>query len=265
MLADAMQRQEASDPERALGLVRMAAEKAPDRADIAWLYSQLCAQVAGCQPETAEARLRRLDPGNASVWLGPLTRAREAHDAAAENEILEAMSHGERFDVYWNSLVSKVAVVLSADTASQLGPQSPDLVTGNLNDAVGWISSIVVPRFTALSESCSTARMTNPAIAQRCSAISEALGRGDSYIAESFGLAIAERLAAPGSRQAMTVAEQIRRSRYQRDTAGQIITSQVEREKFSREMLKLMESLRREQDVFLAVIRWSGQPTEPTG
>jgi len=87
--------------------------------------------------------------------------------------------------------------------------------------------------------------------------------RGDSYIAESVGLGIAERLAPPNSLQAGAVANQIRRARYQRDTAGQIITEQVERDKFSHEMIKLMSSLRREQDVFLAVIRWGGQPLDP--
>ena len=68
LLADAMRLQnQQHNTARALPLVKMAAEKAPDRADIAWLYSQLCAQEKGCQPEPTEARLRRLAPGNAAA------------------------------------------------------------------------------------------------------------------------------------------------------------------------------------------------------
>ena len=264
LLADALQRQQ-QDAAQALSLVKMAADKAPDRPDIVWLYSQLCAQVSGCQPESAEARLRRLDPANASAWLGALSRAQLRRDVAAENEVLAAMSRIDRFDIYWNSLVSKVTIVMGTNTAAQLVPTTPDLLSTSLDDAIGWISSIVVPSFRPLSESCSSARLANPATAQRCRAIAAALTRGDSYIAESVGLGIAERLAPADSPQAAAVAEQIRRSRYQRETAGEVIAAQVERDKFSREMLQLMASLRREQDVYLAVIRWAGQPTEPVG
>lgn len=249
----------------ALQLVKSAAEQAPDRKDIAWLYSQLCSQANGCQPESTESRLRKEDPRNAAVWLGPLSRARGRNDVAAENEILEAMSRAERFDIYWNSIVSKMALVASADAAAHLGPTAPDVVTTSLNDVIGWVSAVALPRFTPLTESCSTARMTNPTISARCARIANVLTNGDSYIAESVGLGISERLAPVNSPQATQVAERIQRARYQRDTAGQIIASQIERDKFSREMIKLMATQRREQDVFLAVIRWGGQSTEPDG
>jgi hypothetical protein len=247
----------------ALQLVKSAADKAPQRRDIAWLYSQLCAQASGCQPESAESRLARADPGNAAAWLGPLSRARLRQDLAAENEILEAMSRGERFDIYWNSLISKMAVAASADTAAHLGPTTPDLITTNLNDAIGWMSAVALPRFAPLTESCSTTRAAHPTIAAQCTKIAAALMRGDSYIAESVGLGILERLAPPNSQQASRIAQQIRRARYQRDTAGQIIASQIEHDRFSREMIKLMSTLKREQEVFLAVIRWGGRSVDP--
>ncbi|HEY5806564.1 MAG TPA: hypothetical protein VIT67_01270 [Povalibacter sp.] len=258
LLADALQR----EPEKALPLVKEATEKAPERPDIAWLYSQLCSQVAGCRPESAESRLRRLDPGNAAAWLGALERAREARDVAAENEVLDAMSRGQRFDIYWNPLVSRIAVAKSSTPAAQTLPVT-DVLTTYLNDTVTWISGTALPSFAPLGDACSTARMGNLATAERCRAIADLLMRGDSYIAESVGLGIAERLARPGSTEAAAVASQIRRSRYQRETAGQVIAAQVEHDKISRELIELMTQLRREQDVFLAVIRWSGQPIEP--
>lgn len=264
LLADAMRRHN-QDRAQTLALVRAAAEKAPKRTDVSWLYSQLCAQTPSCQPQSAEAHLRRLDPGNGAAWLGALARARAERDVAAENEILEAMSRSQRFDIYWNSLVSRMAVVTSADTAARMGPTVPDLITSNLNDVIGWLSSIATPAFGPLGESCSATRVSNPAIAQRCRAISTVLIKGDSFIAESVGLGIAERLAPPGSPQGAAVAQQIKRARYQRDTAGQIINGQLERDKFSRELIKLMATQKREQDVFLTVIRWAGQPVEPAG
>lgn len=264
LLADAVRRQQGRfDAVQALPMVKAALDKAPDRPDIAWLYVQLCTRVAGCQPEPAEARLRRLDSGNAVAWLGALDRARRGNDVTAANEILEAMSRSERFDIYWNTLISRIAVLLSADTARQLGPTTPDLVTSSLNDTIGWLSALSIPMFQPLSDACIRERGSNPVLSQRCSAIADAMLRGDSYLAASLGLGIRESLAAPGSPQATAVARDVRRSRYQRDTAGQIIAIQENREKFSRELIKLMANLRREQDVFLAVIRWGQQPVEP--
>src|ERR1700741_4947779 len=52
LLSDAMRRQTVErSAASALQLVDGAAQKAPDRADIAWLQIALCAQVAACQPE----------------------------------------------------------------------------------------------------------------------------------------------------------------------------------------------------------------------
>src|SRR3954453_12949253 len=61
LMVDAMRRHtQQQDFGAALQLVRAASEKAPDRRDIAWLYSQLCSQANGCQAEATESRLRKL-------------------------------------------------------------------------------------------------------------------------------------------------------------------------------------------------------------
>lgn len=264
LLADAVRRQQGRfDAVQALPLAKAAFDQAPDRPDIAWLYVQLCSQVAGCQPESAEARLRRIDPKNGAAWLGALGRARRGNDVAAANEVLDAMSRSERFDIYWNALISRIAVALSVSTAAQLGPTTPDLVTSSLNETIGWLSAVSMPMFLPLSDACIRERRSNPVLVQRCGGIADAMQRGDSYITESIGFGIRESLSVPGSPEANAVARDIRRSRYQRDTAGQIIAIQEDQEKFSRELIKLMANLRREQDVFLAVLRWGQQPVEP--
>jgi hypothetical protein len=262
LLAGAVRRQ---GVDQALPLIQAEVEKSPDRVEMVWLYSQLCAQVSGCESEPIEARLRKLDPGNAAAWIGALARARAQRDTAAEGSILEAMGRGDRFDLYWNALVSRLAVAITRSGAARIEPGSLDAVTAGLNEAVGWLSGVAMPAFKPITDACSGASAANPGAAARCLRISETMLRGDTYIVEAVGLGIRERLATPGTAAAIAVAEQIEISRYQREMASRIMESQVEREKFSGELLELMTKLRREQDVFTAVIRWAGQPLLPQG
>ena len=50
---------------------------------------------------------------------------------------------------------------------------------------------------------------------------------------------------------------------YRSQAAGAVVRSQVERDKFSAQMIELMKKLPREQDVSLAILRWAGQPLLP--
>jgi hypothetical protein len=258
LLADAMQRHN-QDPAQALALVAEAAAKAPSRPDILWLYAQLCAQAAGCQVEEAESRLRKIDPDNAAAWLGALARAQARRDVAAQNEILDAMSRGARFDIYWNSLVSKITRAIGPAPVPATAMTEP--LTTTMNAVIGWLSGIALPRFAPVGDTC--LKTTNPATIERCRGVARALMRGDSMIAGGMGISIMERVAPPASEEAMSVITQRTRSAYQLETAGAIVSAQVEQDKFTREMLELMSTLRREQDVYIAIIRWAGKPLEP--
>lgn len=263
LLADAMRRQFVVGAGAALVLVEGAAQKAPDRPDIVWLQIALCRMAPGCQPEPLEARLRKLDPGNGIVWLGALAKAQQQRDIAAENEILDVMSRSQRFDIYWNSLAAHIAIARSQDPNLKPPVLAGGPLTVSLNDTIGWLSSVALPALSPISQSCSALRAANPTIAGRCLGVAQAMQRGDTYIAAGMGLGIAQRLAPPASPQAAATDEQILLARYQRDIAGQIMNNQIERERFTHELIKLMSSLHREQDVFIAVIRWAGQPLTP--
>ncbi len=263
LLADAMRRQLVEGAGAALLLVEGAAQRAPSRPDIVWLQIALCRMVPGCQPEPLEARLRRLDPGNGIVWLGPLAKAQQQKDVAAENEILDVMSRSQRFDIYWNSLAARIAVARSQEQSLQTTVLSGGPLTSSLNETIGWLSSVALPALSPVSQSCSVQRAANPLIAARCLGVAQAMQQSDTYIAEGVGLGIAQRLAPTASPQAIATEEQIELSHYQRDIAGQIMNNQIEREKFTHELIKLMSGLHREQDVFVAVIRWAGQPLLP--
>src|SRR5690606_18510873 len=90
----------ARDRPRAFAHLRRAIDQAPDRKELVWLAIRLCPDVPRCDPAVYEARLRKLDPGNGVVWMGPLARAQGRGDDAAATQILEALSRETRFDVY---------------------------------------------------------------------------------------------------------------------------------------------------------------------
>ena len=265
LLVNALLRQFADqNTQQALTFVKQAAASAPERIDIAWLHAQMCVQSRGCEPEPLNARLLKLDPTNGTAWLGALAQAQQDKDRAAEDQILEALSRSKQFNIYWNTLASRVAVAFSEEVAATKGDKLSDPLTRAMNQTVNWLSAFAVPAFQPLAESCGATRMVNAATAQRCALIAAALQRSDTYLAEGMGLGIAQRIATQGTQAATQVNERIAVARYQRDTAGEIIESQPERDQLARELLKLMASLPREQDVFIAVIRWANRPLAPT-
>lgn len=265
LLATALQRYTEGNVSQALAAAAAAAEQAPRRADVAWLHARLCTAMPGCQPEPLDTRLRTLDPGNAAAWLGALSNAQGRQDRAAEDQILAVMGQSERFDVYWNSIVARSAVALGQATAQGPQDQRPPGPAGPLTEgleiATGWMSALAAAALRPVTDACGPRRLAERA--QRCARVAEVLRRGDSWLVEGIGLGIGERVYAAGTAGAKAVAEQIRRSRYQRDLAGELITAQIEKEKFSKELIELMFELPREQDVFLAILRWAGQPLEP--
>lgn len=250
------------NPGRALQTIEQALSQAPNRAELVWLAARLCADVPGCEPERYEARLRKLDPGNGVVWMGPLARAQAKNDNAAELQILEALSREERFDVYWNVLLREGALAVSAQTRDRKQLLNGPL-TNALNEVAAWLTAVAVPSFTGLANVCTRERATTPDMAQRCNRIANVLQRGDTFAAEAVGLGIAQRVVPDNSPSKIAIAERVDTVTYQHDTARTVMNNQVEREKLSAELIELMGKLRREQDVSLAVLRWARLPLEP--
>ena len=61
----------------------------------------------------------------------------------------------------------------------------------------------------------------------------------------------------------MVLDERVATLSYRSQQSGAIVREQVERDKFSAQMIELMKKLPREQDVSLAILRWAGQPLLP--
>jgi hypothetical protein len=253
-----------ADGQRALAAIARANVIAADRPELAWLHARICAVSPGCQAEPIETRLRKLAPENGVVWLGPLARAQARQDKPAEQQILDVMSRAQRFDVYWTSLVWRLSTALNANSPQPGTPgANPQPLTRALDSTTEALSAVVVPAFKPLSTACGLDRVQDPATRTRCQLIAEAMQRSDTTLAEGLGLGIAQRLAAPASPDAIVLNERVATLSYRSQAAGAVVREQVERDKFSAQMLELMKKLPREQDVSLAILRWAGQPLLP--
>lgn len=254
------------DPAQALAIAQLAVKRSPERPDALWILLQICGNAQGCQPEPLEAQLRTLDPTNGLVWLGPLNRSMQRSDFAAADQILEAIGRMQHVDLRWNSLVSKLAVALSERTRTTTPENKTPLLDG-LNESVSLLSNLALPAFQPLSESCSSRRLVDKLVAARCLLVSAVLQRSDTNVAESVGLGIAQRLAGSDTVENAKVEQRIAIARYQREATSEIMSAQLEKERFAKELIEVMGKQRREQDVFIAIIRWAGQPLtpQPTG
>ncbi|MET0499597.1 MAG: hypothetical protein ABW106_15140 [Steroidobacteraceae bacterium] len=256
------------DPAQGLAMAQLAVKRAPERADALWILMQICSGASGCQPEPLEAQFRKLDPTNGAVWLGPLNRATQRGNVAEADQILEAIARSQRIDLGWNGLIVKLSTALAerarTNPPANKPPSAPKTpLSDALNDSVGLLSRVALPALQPISESCSSRRLVDRLVAARCLLVGSVLQRSDTYVAESMGLGIMQRLAATDSVETAKVEQRIVNARYQHDAAGAIITGQTEKDRFATELLDLMRKQRREQDVFVAVIRWAGQPLSP--
>jgi hypothetical protein len=251
------------DSPHALILAERAAAAAPTRADVAWLHLRLCAQTPACQPQSLEARLKKLAPDNGVVWLSVLSRAQAEKDLQVEQQVLTAMSRAQDFNLYWTPLTWRIATAINRDPPPRNEKDAAAPLTAALNETASWLSAIVTPSFRSLTAACGAEKAHEPARRAVCLDIANVLQRSDTYIAEGLGLGIAQRLAPPGSVQASQIEERIEVIGYQNQTAGAVMTAQIERDKFSAQVLELMKKLPREQDVSLAILRWAQQPLTP--
>jgi hypothetical protein len=264
LAGDALQALAESDGQNALAAIARANLIAQNRPDLAWLHVRICAMTPSCEAEPVEARLRKLAPDNGVVWLGQLARAQARQDKRVQEQILEAMSHAQRFDLYWTTLVWRLSVARSAKAPPAGTPgAAPTPLTEALDRTTEWLSAAVVPAFKPLTALCENTRTQEPAMRTRCDGIAQAMQRSDTTLVEGLGLGMAQHIATPASPAAMVLEERAATLSYRAQAAGAVVRSQVERDKFSAQLIELMKKLPREQDVWAAILRWAGQPLLP--
>lgn len=265
LAGDALQALAEGSGQRALAAIARANVIAPKRPDLAWLHARICMLSPGCEPEPVETRFRTLAPDNGVVWLGPLARAQTRGDKRVEDQILEAMSRAQRFDLYWTELVWRLATARNAREPAAGSPGAqPHPLTNALDRTTEALSSAVVPAFKPLNTSCELDRTQDPTTRARCDRIAQAMQHSDTTLVEGIGISIAQRLATPASADALVLEERGATLSYRSQAAGAVVRSQVERDKFSAQLIELMKKLPREQDVSAAILRWAGEPLLPS-
>ena len=158
LAGDALQALADGNSQRALAAIARANLVAPKRPDLAWLHARICMLAPGCEPEPVETRLRKLAPDNGVVWLGPLARAQSRHDRRVEDQILEAMSRAQRFDLYWTGLVWRLS---TARNARAPAPGTPEARAATVDPRAGQDDGGTIERRRAgiqTAEHCVRAR-----------------------------------------------------------------------------------------------------------
>jgi hypothetical protein len=234
-----------------LELLARATAAAPDRADLLWLHIQTCLKAPACDPKPVERRLRNLDPANGTGWLVDLMRANAAKDYTASEAILAAVGRSDHVDIYWTTLIAHLtrATVRTHEVS----------VSEAENTIVGTLAGSIIPAFAAASNLCNSERLERADMVETCRGVARALMRGDTYITEMMGVAIAKRVWPEGS-QEWRAADYAQRSYEYR---SKLSAAQSASASHSEEFLTLCEHNRREQDVFLAQLKSEGRNPNP--
>jgi hypothetical protein len=237
---------------QSLSLVARATAAAPDRADLLWLHVQVCAQAPACDPQPLEIRLRELDPANGAGWMNALARAYVAKDEAATDVAIAAMGRSDRMDVYWTTLIAHMSRATSQTKAI------------SLQEAViaiaGFLAAEAIPAYTAASAACKGERLHRTENIAACRGVANAFMRGDTYITEMIGIAIAKRAWPEDSPQWKRAVEARRAYEYRSKFWPKADVWSTSHEE---EYLRLCAENRREQDVFRAQLIEAGENPDP--
>jgi hypothetical protein len=244
----------ADDPGKRLQLIQRAAAAAPDRPDIAWSHLQLCLRVESCDPRPIEAHLHALDPGNGAAWSATLERSWKRKDTATMQATLVAISNTERFGIYWNPTIVHVANAVIRTRAME--PK------GAFVEAIGAAAAQWTPEI-AITDYCQGRSLEQPDVIATCRRLSAVLRRGDTYLAETVGIAVAMRVWREGSAEYQAAAHAQRVAQYRVDTDDRLTTHRQLDNAWAQSRLQLLATHDTEQEVVLADITSAGLNPDP--
>jgi len=235
-----------------LSLLARAAAAAPDRADLVWLQVARCAQLPSCDPVPFEQRLHELDPANGVSRWSALGRAGAANDSEGLNAVLVAISHSERLDIYWTTLIAHLSRAVAQTKKMSLEESEVTVI--------GYLAAQAIPPFQYVSTSCKGERLQQPGATETCRGVAKALQNGDTYITEMIGVAIAKRVWPENSSEWKAAAEQRRAYDYRSK-----LYSKLEQRTLTHpeEYLILCAQNRRESDLFAAQLTAAGFSPDP--
>jgi hypothetical protein len=239
--------------DQSLQFLARASAMAPDRPDLVWAQALRCGQLPPCDPEPIEQRLRELDPANGAGWWGALARAGAANETEGTDAALAAISHSDRLDIYWTTLIAHLGRAV-ADTKKMSLAESEVAI-------IGYIAAQAIPAYLYISTSCKGERLQQAEVTEVCRGVARSLQRGDTYITEMIGVAIAKRVWPEDSPEWKAAADERRVYQYRSAHYLKIAQRKITH---PGEYLALCAQNRREQDVLLAQLIKAGiNPTTP--
>jgi hypothetical protein len=238
--------------DQALLLLARATAAAPQRADLFWLQEQRCRQLPSCDPEPIERRLRELDPSNGAAWFGALARADSANDAEGVDAALTAISHSDRVDIYWTTLVARLSRAVAA--TKKMSPAESEVAV------IGYFAAEAIPAYQTVTTSCKGERLQQAGVTEVCRGVAKALQHGDTAITEMIGVAIAKRVWSEDSPEWKAAAEERRVYDYRAHFYFKVTERSITH---ANEYLTLCAQNRREQDVLLAQVIAIGENPDP--
>jgi hypothetical protein len=238
--------------DESLSLLARAVAAAPDRADLLWLQAMRCSELPPCNPTPIEQRLRQLDPANGAGWWVSLAQAGAAHDTEGTDIALAAISHSERVDIYWTTLIAHLSRAV-ANTKKMSLEESEVAV-------IGYLAAEAIPPYQYVSTSCKGERLQQQGVPETCRGVAKALQNGDTYVTEMIGVAIAKRVWPEDSPEWKAAAEERRVYDYRSK-----LYSKLEQRALAHpgEYLTLCAQNRREQDIFAAQLTTAGYDPNP--
>lgn len=240
-------------PDQSLPLFERAIAASPMRADLTWLQVEVCIKVGTCDPVPIESRLREVDPSNAVGWSGALARAYASNEGEAIDAALAAIGHGDRFDTYWTTLISRLS-----EAVMRVQKRSP---LAAVETIIGYMAAEPIPGYGTAAKACMGDRLQRAAVIEACRGVARAFQQGDTYLTEMMGVAIAKRVWPEDSPEWKAAVEARRVYDYRSKLWHEVSLSD---NAHIGEYLNLCSKYRREQDVWTAeIIAAGGDPTPP--
>jgi hypothetical protein len=238
--------------DQSLALIARATAAAPERADLVWLQTQVCQQISPCNPEPLERHLREVDPANGAGWFGALVRAHLSKDDEARDAAVMAIGHSERVDVYWTTLTAHLS-----RAAARTGKISLEVADVAI---IGYLAAEAIPAYTPASLACKGERLERVDVTAACRGLAKSFQRGDNYLTEMIGVAIAKRVWPEDSPDYKAAVEARRVYEYR---AKFFAKFDQQGEKYAEDYIALCEKNRREQDVIAALLIKDGKNPNP--
>jgi hypothetical protein len=240
-------------PDQSLPLIERALAASPMRADLIWLQAEVCRKERLCDPAPIEIRLRVVDPANAAGWVGALAQANSQGDEKATDAALEAVGRAVRFDIYWTTLNSRLSE--AAVRVHKMSSQEAAVTVA------GYLAAAPIPGYEAATKACKGERLKRPEVNAACRGVARAFQRGDTYLTEMIGVAIAQRVW-PEQSSAWKAAAAERRVYDYRSKLW--LALNADDQAFAEQYLALCAKYRREQDLWSAQIVAAGKNPNPS-